>query len=207
MIKVISTVLLMLLASNIPSDEIFGMKAPDTFKAKFTTTKGEFVIEAYRNWSPEGVDRLYQLIKGNYYDSVGVYRYVKGFVAQFGFNKDPQVSTFWKDSTINDEPVVGSNVRGTMSFARAGVKTRADQMFINLEDNKNLDTYNAGGVVGYPPIAKVIEGMDVVDDFYSRYGQSPNQGRIASEGVKYLVDNFPKLDYILKAEIIENPQE
>ena len=38
-------------------------EAPSYFKARFETTQGNFDIEAKRVWSPEGVDRLYQLIK------------------------------------------------------------------------------------------------------------------------------------------------
>ncbi len=38
-------------------------EAPATFKARFETTQGNFDIEAVREWSPNGVDRLYQLIK------------------------------------------------------------------------------------------------------------------------------------------------
>ena len=33
-------------------------KAPDTFKAKFETTRGTFVVEVKREWSPNGADRL-----------------------------------------------------------------------------------------------------------------------------------------------------
>ena len=33
-------------------------KAPDTFKARFETTKGDFDIIAKREWAPNGVDRL-----------------------------------------------------------------------------------------------------------------------------------------------------
>src|SRR5579863_8164937 len=36
-------------------------KAPDTFKAKFTTTKGDFVVEVTRAWAPLGADRFYNL--------------------------------------------------------------------------------------------------------------------------------------------------
>ena len=33
-------------------------KAPETFKAKFDTTQGTFVIEVHRDWSPNGADRF-----------------------------------------------------------------------------------------------------------------------------------------------------
>ena len=37
-------------------------EAPEIFKARFETTKGNFDIITDRKWSPKGADRLYQLI-------------------------------------------------------------------------------------------------------------------------------------------------
>ena len=51
--------------------------------------------------------------------------------------------------------------------------------------------------------------MDVVDKFYSDYGEGkprgngPDQGKMQKEGNKYLVDDFPKLDHIKKARIVK----
>ena len=56
-------------------------QAPEYFKARFETTQGNFDIEAKREWSPEGVDRLYQLIKNEFYTDIAVFRVVPGFVA------------------------------------------------------------------------------------------------------------------------------
>jgi hypothetical protein len=43
--------------------------------------------------------------------------------------------------------------------------------------------------------------MDVVDRIYSGYGQTPDQGRIAESGNRYLVKEFPQLDYVKTARI------
>jgi hypothetical protein len=53
------------------------------------------------------------------------------------------------------------------------------------------------------PIGQVTEGMEVVDMLNAEYGAGPQnqQGRIAAEGNKFLVANFPKLDYIKTATI------
>ena len=56
-------------------------EAPAYFKARFETTQGNFDIEAKRAWSPEGVDRLYQLIKNEFYTDIAIFRVVPGFVA------------------------------------------------------------------------------------------------------------------------------
>ena len=38
-----------------------------TFKAQFTTTKGDFVVEVHRDWAPLGADRFYNLVKNGYF--------------------------------------------------------------------------------------------------------------------------------------------
>jgi cyclophilin family peptidyl-prolyl cis-trans isomerase len=53
-----------------------------------------------------------------------------------------------------------SNVRGTIAMARLPDPNSAqNQFFVNVDDNKRLDTL--GG--GYTVFGKVIDGMDVVD--------------------------------------------
>lgn len=203
--KILTSIIFLIMAAGVPSEEILKLESPETFKAKFKTTKGDFIIEAYREWSPLGVDRLYQLIKSGFYDSIAVFRVVDGFVAQFGIHDKTEITEFWKEHSLDDEEVIASNKRGTISFARAGPKTRSSQLFINYSNNTTLDDYNAGGIIGYPPIAKVVEGMDVVDSFYSGYGGRPSddQKKITSDGNSFLKQKYPKLDYILSAEIID----
>lgn len=62
-------------------------------------------------------------------------------------------------------------------------------------DNSRLDAS------GFSPFGEVVEGMSVVDSIYGEYGQTSDQGRIQTEGNKYLKSFFPKLDYIKKATI------
>ena len=61
-------------------------QAPEYFTARFETTQGNFDIEAKREWSPEGVDRLYQLIKNDFYTDIAIFRVLPKFVVQFGVN-------------------------------------------------------------------------------------------------------------------------
>jgi peptidyl-prolyl cis-trans isomerase A (cyclophilin A) len=176
--------------------------APETFKAQFDTTKGKFVIEVKRSLSPNGADRFYNLVRSGYFKDVAFFRVVPGFMCQFGIHGDPAVSAKWRAANIPDDAVKGSNTRGTITFATAGPGTRTTQLFINFADNKNLDG------MGFSPFGKVVEGMDVVDKINGEYGDGapwgsgPDQGRIQSEGNAYLKKDFPNLDYIHSATVI-----
>jgi peptidyl-prolyl cis-trans isomerase A (cyclophilin A) len=177
-------------------------KAPASFRAKFTTTRGDIVIEVTRAWAPLGADRFYNLVKNGFYNDASFFRVLPGFVVQFGISAKPSVAMVWHDATIKDDPVKESNLRGTLTFATAGRNTRTTQVFINLADNKTLDG------MGFAPFGKMVKGMDVVEKLYSGYGEGapegngPDQSRITNEGKAYLDKNFPKLDSIKTATIL-----
>ncbi len=171
-------------------------RAPAVFKAKFTTTAGDFVVEVHREWAPLGADRFYNLVRYGYFTNAAFFRVVPGFVVQFGLSADPAVNKVWKTATIQDDPVTQSNKRGNLVFATAGPNTRTTQLFINYADNARLDG------MGFAPFGSVVEGMDVVDKIYSAYGQSPRQDFITEQGDAYLKDNFPDMDKIKLARIV-----
>jgi peptidyl-prolyl cis-trans isomerase A (cyclophilin A) len=166
------------------------------FRVRFETSRGTFVVEAQRAWSPNGVDRFHQLVSSGFYDNNRFFRVVPGFVVQFGIHGDPSVARQWEQLAIPDDPVVQSNRRGTLTFATAGPNTRTTQLFINFADNLNLDA------MGFSPFGRVIEGMDVVDRIHAGYGERPEQGRIATEGNAYLEREFPELDFIRTARVL-----
>jgi peptidyl-prolyl cis-trans isomerase A (cyclophilin A) len=122
-------------------------------------------------------------------------------MVQFGINGDPGVSAKWREATIKDDPVKQSNKRGTITFATSGPNSRTSQVFINFADNTGLDGQ------GFSPFGHVTTGMNVVDSFYSGYGEGaprgrgPDQGRIQAEGNAYLTKQFPNMDYVKKATI------
>jgi len=182
--------------------ELAKEKAPDVFNAQFSTTKGDFVIEVHRDWSPLGADRFYNLVKAGYYDNAAFFRAIEGFMVQFGINGDPAVNAKWREARIDDDPSADqSNKRGFISFAMAGPHTRTTQVFINYGDNGRLDS------MGFTPFGKVVKGMDVVDGLYKGYGEGapggagPAQGRIQAEGNAYLKKDFPKLDFTKTAKV------
>jgi peptidyl-prolyl cis-trans isomerase A (cyclophilin A) len=179
-------------------------QAPEVFTALFDTSKGPFSIEVHREWSPNGADRFYNLVSNGYFTNVRFFRVISGFMAQFGINGDPAVNEKWQDASIDDDPVKQSNTRGMVSFAMRGPGTRTTQLFINYSDgNARLDS------MGFSPFGKVVDGMSVVDALYSEYGEGaprgggPDQGRIQSEGNKYLGADFPELDWVKSATIVK----
>ena len=136
-------------------------KAPADFKAQFSTTAGDFVIEVHRDWAPLGADRFYNLVRYGYFTNASFFRVVPGFVVQFGLSANPAVNKVWDQATIHDDPVIESNKRGSLVFATAGPNTRTTQLFINFADNTRLDG------MGFAPFGTVVEGMEVVDKIFS----------------------------------------
>ena len=110
------------------------------------------------------------------------------------------MSREWKKKIIVDDHKGHSNKRGTVTFATSGKDSRTTQVFINTSHNKRLDA------MGFSPVGEVVEGMDVVDKFYSGYGEGapngkgPAQRKIEKEGNAYLEDSFPKLTFITKVK-------
>lgn len=177
--------------------------APENFTARFETSKGNFDVLVERKLSPKAADRLYQLIRHNYFENILFYRVVPGFVVQFG-SSDSLVLKNWERMKIPDEKVVQGNTKGTLSFARAGVETRGTQLFINLADNHRLDTISYSGVTGFPSFGKVAAGRNVLDSLYSDYGEKPmgDYGMMQTNKDEFL-KKFPKLDSIYSARILK----
>jgi peptidyl-prolyl cis-trans isomerase A (cyclophilin A) len=180
-------------------------KAPDAFRVKLETTKGEVVILVNRSWAPNGADRFFNLVKIGYYDDVAFYRVIRGFMAQCGFNGDPDVSRVWSNAQIPDDPVIQANTRGMVTFAQPSApNARTTQFFVNFGDNTYLKDHGA-----FAPFGKVLSGMDVMDSIYAGYGEGaprgkgPSQPRVAREGNSYLREGYPQLDYIKRATIVD----
>lgn len=172
-------------------------QAPAQFDAVFHTTKGDFTVQVHRAWAPHGADRFYDLVKNGFYDGAKLFRVVPGFVVQFGISPYPKVSRAWLNATIPDDPVEHPNAAGTVTFASAGPDSRTTQVFVNLGDNRSLDTQ------GFAPFGQVVSGMNAVDSFYGGYGDAPtgHQGEMTEEGNEYFEKSWPKLDAIETATI------
>jgi len=173
---------------------------PQVFRVKFQTSQGDFVVEAHRAWAPHGVDRFHELVGMKFFDQGRFFRVVPGFIAQFGVHRNFEVHEKWRTMFIADDPPQQKNLRGMLAYAKSDPGTRATEIFINLADNKALDDQ------GFVPFAQVVQGMEVVDKFYAGYGEMRPEGkyidptRVEGEANEYLVQRFPRLDFIVHAD-------
>ena len=197
-VHIIATAALLLGACSAGAQKPTNQKAPDVYRVNLDTSKGPVVIEVTRANAPLGADRFYNLVKAKFYDNARFFRVISGFMAQFGIAAEPAMTKAW-NVPIQDDPVKTSNVRGAVTFATSGPNTRTAQLFINFGNNSRLDSQ------GFAPFGKVVSGMENVDKLYSAYGEaaSQNQPQIEGEGNAYLNKQFPQLDYIKTARIVE----
>lgn len=188
-----------------PTHQLWSEKAPDKYQAKFWTTKGTFTIEVNRDWAPIGADRFYHLVQTGFFDKSRLYRIRADFIAQFGIAGKAEIAQVWRYQKLKDDPVKASNLKGYVAYAMTGVDERTTQVYINLVDNVRLDS------TGFAPFGKVVEGMDVVESFYSFYGESSGGGmrtnkqdQMFEQGNQWLDRYYPNLDRIKKARIVKN---
>ena len=176
-------------------------KAPATFSARFTTTKGAFVVKVTRSWAPKGADRFYNLVRNHFYDNQPLFRVYPGFVVQWGISGNPAIAKAWEHANIKDDRVTHSNAKGTITFANAGNNTRTTQVFVNIGPNTQLDTYPGH----FAPFGTVTSGYSVFKHLYAGYGEGPsnNQALITKYGAKWVRKQYPKLDWIKKARLAQ----
>jgi len=178
-----------------------GDHAPEKFKVKFSTTKGDITVEVTRAWAPLGADRLFNLVKIGYYKDSAFFR-VDGSEAEFGISGTPEVNTAWLEAKLHDDPPKQPNDRGMVAFSVSGPNSRWAPLLIHQKTNHDLDK------VGYAPLGKVVSGMEVVDSLYKDYGEGPPNGKgpdrvkLQGGGNTYLKKSFPQLDYVTGATLL-----
>ncbi len=189
-----------------PDNKVFTQMAPAAFNVLLKTTRGSIWLEVRREWAPHGVDRFYNLVRNGFYDNAAIFRIRAGTWAQFGIPADPRVAQAWRTQNIPDDPLVISNTRGTVAFAFKEHNGRTTQVFINLRDNSATHDKEP-----FVPFARVIQGLEVADSLYSGYGEKSgggiragHQDSLFAGGNVYLKRNFPLLDYIISATVVEH---
>lgn len=187
-----------------PHDSLWSQPAPSRYRVRMETTKGIVLLDVTRALAPRGGDRFYHLVQAGFYDNSRFFRVISGRFAQFGIAGDPAIAKIWQNERFSDDPVKDSNVRGTLAFAMTGPDARTTQTYVNTGDQSRLDA------MGFAPFGKVVEGMSVIDNLYAGYGETSgggmragHQGKLFEEGNTYLDREFPLLDRLVRAEIIQ----
>lgn len=168
------------------------------------TTKGPFVMQMYRRWSPNGYDRAVWLFEQGFYDHSHFFRVVPDFLVQFGISySDNEELLAAAEVEIPDDPQLSPRItfdKGTISYAGSGDNSRTSHLFIAYapSDGFGVETWET-------PVGKVIEGMEHVESFYSYgdmppWGKGPEQDPIY-EGPQYINEQFPLSDRFDTCEV------
>jgi homoserine O-acetyltransferase len=186
-----------------PAHPLWNRPAPGKNRVRIETTQGSFVLEAERALAPHGADRFYHLVETGFYDDSRFFRVIRGRFAQFGVPGNPALAAIWRDVKIPFDPERASNVRGSFAFAMVTPDARTSQIYIATGDMTQQDG------TGFAPFGKVVEGMDVIEKLYSEYGErsggsmrAGRQARLFEEGNAYLDREFPRLDRLIRARIV-----
>jgi len=98
-----------------------------------------------------------------------------------------------------------SNTRGTIAYAFKDPNGRTTQVFINLRDNSATHDKEP-----FVPFARITSGMEIADSLYNGYGERSGGGirggrqdSLFAEGNAWLRARYPKLDYILRARVVQ----
>ena len=158
-----------------------------------------FIINVTSALAPVGAEHMHALVNDNFFDGAAFFRVVPGFVVQFGIAGTPAENQKWR-APIKDDPVLGSNVAGTVTYAATSAPdSRTTQIFINLADNARLDSQ------GFAPFGTVVQGMDVVNAIFNPTPGSStgvSQFEYETKGDAWIRDQYPGINFVLKASIM-----
>jgi cyclophilin family peptidyl-prolyl cis-trans isomerase len=149
--------------------------------------RDSFLVTVREAKSPIAARRFKELVNSNFFTGSPFYRVMPGFLVQFGLSGNVTLQREWDRKVLQEERAIEHkdwNMRGTIAFATSGAgggtQGRSTQLFINYDDNHQLD--NAGVV----PFGRIVRGMHVVDAIYSGYRDRPQAADIRQQGDAYL---------------------
>lgn len=123
-------------------------------RVKIFTTKGEILLEMYKNEAPGSVLNFIELTKSGFYNNKFFHRVVPNFVIQAGCPRGDGYGSL--DYTIRSELFESHyDDEGYIGYASAGKHTESTQWFITHSPTPHLDG-------NYSIFGKVVSGMDVV---------------------------------------------
>ena len=131
-------------------------------KVKLTTNHGDIVLQLNAEKAPITVANFIEYVKAGHYENTVFHRVIGNFMIQGGGFEPGMKEKKDKRPSIQNEADNGlPNEKYTVAMARTMEPHSASaQFFINVADNAFLDP---GRDAGYAVFAKVVNGMDVVD--------------------------------------------
>lgn len=132
----------------------------------FETSAGPIVIEVFTDKAPVSAKNFISYVKAGFYDGTIFHRVIPGFVIQGGGFTEDMIRKPTREPIANEADNGLKNLRGSLSMARTpDPESATSQFFINLADNAYLDyTEPTMQGWGYAVFARVVEGMEVVDE-------------------------------------------
>jgi peptidyl-prolyl cis-trans isomerase B (cyclophilin B) len=120
------------------------------------TNHGNIYLEVFQNETPIHAGNFLAKVDAGKYNGLTFHRIVPNFVIQGG---DPSGNGTGRmeGPALADEKSPFPEVRGTVAMARSDSASNC-QFYINLKDNTRLDQMK------FSAFAKVVKGMDVVDE-------------------------------------------
>lgn len=129
-------------------------------KIRFTTNKGEFIVEMFENKAPKTTKNFIELTEKGFYNGVVFHRVIDGFMIQGG---DPAgTGTGGSENSIYGEFSENgfenklAHEAGVVSMARTSENNSASSQFFICDDtSSHLDGQ-------YAAFGKVTSGLDIV---------------------------------------------
>jgi peptidyl-prolyl cis-trans isomerase B (cyclophilin B) len=130
------------------------------------TSKGDIVIELYRDKAPKTTENFLEYVRSGHYDGTIFHRVIDGFMIQGG-GMDAEMKERATREPIENEADNGvKNEAYTVAMARTqDPHSATSQFFINVADNQFLNHKSKSPQGwGYAAFGRVVEGQDVVDE-------------------------------------------
>jgi peptidyl-prolyl cis-trans isomerase B (cyclophilin B) len=159
------TVALLISVSSAAENKPMTNTSDSPVKVELQTTLGNIVIELDTVNAPISSENFIQYVKDGFYNGTIFHRVIPGFMAQGGGFTEDFVQKSTRENIQNEANNGLKNERGTIAMARTPAPHSASsQFFINYSDNGflNFSSETSQGW-GYAVFAKVVDGMDIVD--------------------------------------------
>jgi cyclophilin family peptidyl-prolyl cis-trans isomerase len=156
-------------------------KKKDLPRVKFTTTKGDIVLELFEDQAPDTVGNFVSLVEKGFYNGLSFHRVLKGFMAQGGDPKgDGTGGPGYQIPCECYRENYRRHFRGSLSMAHAGRDTGGSQFFLTFRPTPHLNGLHTC-------FGRVVEGMEVLAKLQRRDPTAASQ---------------PEPDKITKAEVV-----